>query len=71
MSVLSSEDALKLANSAFVDENFKEALENYSLAIELDNTNVDAYLKRSQCNTKLENFTGRCSFLLERSNIDQ
>lgn len=56
--VISSEEALKTANSLFVDDNFQEALTNYDLAIELDDTNVDAFLKRSQCHTKLENFTG-------------
>ena len=56
--VTSSEDALKTANSLFVDENFTEALSNYDLAIELDESNVDALLKRSQCHTKLENYTG-------------
>lgn len=54
----SSDDALKTANSLFVDENFTEALTNYDLSIELDDSNVDAYLKRSQCHTKLENYTG-------------
>jgi suppressor of G2 allele of SKP1 len=57
MAVVSAEDALKKANSLFVDENFEDALEQYNLAIELDAKNIDAYLKRSQCNTKLKNFT--------------
>lgn len=57
--VISSDDALKTANSLFVDENFTEALTNYDLAIELDDSNVDAFLKRSQCHTKLENYTGK------------
>ena len=56
--VTSAEDALKAANSLFVDENFEGALEQYNLSIELDDTNVDAFLKRSQCHTKLENYTG-------------
>jgi suppressor of G2 allele of SKP1 len=57
MAVVSSNDALKTANSLFVDENFAEALENYDLSIQLDDSNVDSYLKRSQCHTKLENYT--------------
>jgi suppressor of G2 allele of SKP1 len=55
--VVSAEDALKTANSLFVDENFEGALENYDLAISLDDSAVDAYLKRSQCHIKLQNFT--------------
>lgn len=56
--VVSAEDALQTANSLFVDEKFEEALEHYSLSIELDAQNVDALLKRAQCYTKLENYTG-------------
>lgn len=55
-----TESALQKANSLFVDDNFSEALEFYDLSIQLDENNVDAFLKRSQCHTKLENFTGTC-----------
>jgi len=55
--VLNYEEALKKANSLYVDEHFKEALEYYSLAVELEEKEVEAYLKRSLCHTKLENFT--------------
>lgn len=41
-----------------MDEKYEEALESYNLSIELDEANVDALLKRSQCHTKLENYTG-------------
>jgi len=55
--VMGFDEALKKANSLYVDEHFKEALEYYSLAVELDDGNVDTYLKRSLCHTQLGNFT--------------
>jgi len=50
----SAESELKEANSLFVDENYEEALKHYSLSIELDNTNGEAFLKRSTCYSKLQ-----------------
>lgn len=55
--ITSAEQALLKANSLFVDENFEEALQHYNLAIELDNQNVESYLKRSVCLHKLGKFT--------------
>lgn len=56
--VLSSSDALQLGNSLFVDENYSEALNNYNTAIELEENNVEALLKRSACFHKLGKLTG-------------
>jgi len=53
----SAVEALQTANSYFVDENYEEALREYNNAIELDETNVDAFIKRSICNFKLDKFT--------------
>lgn len=56
--VMSANDALQLANSLFVDENYNEALTNYNCAIELEENNVEALLKRSACFHKLGKLTG-------------
>eukprot|EP01118_Nematostelium_gracile_P019681 TRINITY_DN921_c0_g1_i1.p1 TRINITY_DN921_c0_g1~~TRINITY_DN921_c0_g1_i1.p1 ORF type:complete len:378 (-),score=107.77 TRINITY_DN921_c0_g1_i1:122-1171(-) len=53
---MSAEEALKSANSLFVEENFEEALKFYDRAIQSE-PNVDSFLKRSTCHYKLENFT--------------
>jgi len=55
--VTTSESALRTANSLFVDENYHEALENYNESVELDENNVEAYLKRSACLQKLGKLT--------------
>jgi len=53
-----SADALfNEGNSLFVDENYEEALDKYSKAIEAQ-PKVEFYLKRSACHSKLKNFTG-------------
>jgi lipoprotein NlpI len=57
--ITSSESALREANALFVDENYDEALQQYNLAVELDSSNEEAYLKRSICFYKLGNFKGR------------
>lgn len=57
--VMSADDYLQQANSLFVDENFDEALKAYNLAIELDDTNAETFIKRSICNYKLNKFTSK------------
>ncbi|XP_033111904.1 protein SGT1 homolog [Anneissia japonica] len=44
------------ANEAYVDEQFEEALQYYSQAIEAEDDNPEFYLRRSQTQAKLENF---------------
>lgn len=53
-----SEDLVNKGNSFFVDELFDEALEAYTAAIELEDDNAEAYLKRSAAHYSLKNFTG-------------
>eukprot|EP01102_Stenamoeba_stenopodia_P022891 TRINITY_DN9703_c0_g1_i1.p1 TRINITY_DN9703_c0_g1~~TRINITY_DN9703_c0_g1_i1.p1 ORF type:complete len:361 (+),score=98.62 TRINITY_DN9703_c0_g1_i1:161-1243(+) len=43
-------------NSLFVDENYEEALDKYTKAIEAQ-PKVEFFLKRSACHAKLKNFT--------------
>lgn len=54
----SAEDVLLKANVEFLDKNYKSALEQYNLAIELDDTVSDAFVKRSLCLEKLKRFSG-------------
>eukprot|EP01113_Clastostelium_recurvatum_P005280 TRINITY_DN12358_c0_g1_i5.p1 TRINITY_DN12358_c0_g1~~TRINITY_DN12358_c0_g1_i5.p1 ORF type:complete len:368 (+),score=133.71 TRINITY_DN12358_c0_g1_i5:45-1106(+) len=49
-------DALQKANSLFVDENYAEALTHYNAAVEAEPKSGEAFLKRSLCHTKLNNF---------------
>ncbi|XP_064482288.1 protein SGT1 homolog [Ornithodoros turicata] len=51
----SLEDNMSRGNSAFVDENYAEALHYYTKALEHDPDNGEAYLKRSHANAKLNN----------------
>lgn len=53
----SAENIFNKANSAFVDENFTEALELYNTAIEMDPSNAEYYVKRSACHYRLKQFT--------------
>jgi len=50
-------DLLQKANTLFVDEDFNSALDAYNQAIQLDETNSDAFVRRSLTHTKLGNFT--------------
>ncbi|KAJ3207735.1 Suppressor of G2 allele of SKP1 [Clydaea vesicula] len=47
---------INLGNSNFVDEDFKNAKENYTRAIQLEPGNSDIYLKRSNANFKLKEY---------------
>lgn len=51
-------DVLSKANSAFVDENYAEALNLYNKAVQEDPNNGEIYVKRSHANFKLENWDG-------------
>ena len=54
----SAEDILLKANTEFLDKNFKSALEQYNLSIELDDKVSDAFVKRALCLEKLKRFAG-------------
>jgi suppressor of G2 allele of SKP1 len=63
MSKIESAEAIfNKANSAFVDENFTEALELYNTAIEMEPSNPEFYIKRSACHYRLKRFTGKPTF---------
>eukprot|EP01121_Diplochlamys_sp_Union-15-3_P021896 TRINITY_DN9115_c0_g1_i1.p1 TRINITY_DN9115_c0_g1~~TRINITY_DN9115_c0_g1_i1.p1 ORF type:complete len:392 (+),score=86.54 TRINITY_DN9115_c0_g1_i1:85-1260(+) len=57
MSVQDANSFFTKANSLFVDEQYEDALENYGMAIELDNNVSDYFVKRSFCHYKLKNYT--------------
>eukprot|EP01120_Amphizonella_sp_Union-15-10_P013532 TRINITY_DN6285_c0_g2_i1.p1 TRINITY_DN6285_c0_g2~~TRINITY_DN6285_c0_g2_i1.p1 ORF type:complete len:381 (+),score=93.46 TRINITY_DN6285_c0_g2_i1:67-1209(+) len=52
-----AESLFARANSAFVDENYEEALTLYNSAITSNPTKADYFLKRSFCNYKLRKYT--------------
>ena len=56
--IQSAGDLFAEANSAFVDEDYDEALSLYSEAIELDEEVAEYYVKRSFCHYKLKKFAG-------------
>jgi suppressor of G2 allele of SKP1 len=49
--------AYNQANDFFVDEQYKQALEKYNEAISLEQDNSEYFIKRSNCNFKLQNYT--------------
>lgn len=49
-------DILSKANSAFVDENYADALNLYNKAAQIDLHNSEVYVKRSHTHFKLENW---------------
>ncbi|KAL3178134.1 hypothetical protein MRX96_038655 [Rhipicephalus microplus] len=49
-------DILSKANSAFVDENYADALNLYNKAAQIDLGNSEVYVKRSHTHFKLENW---------------
>ncbi|XP_050039288.1 protein SGT1 homolog [Dermacentor andersoni] len=53
-----SVDVISKANSAFVDENYAEALNLYNKAVEEDPSNGEVYVKRSHAHFKLGNWEG-------------
>jgi tetratricopeptide (TPR) repeat protein len=55
-----ADDLVNKGNSFFVDEQFDEALEAYTAAIDLEEDHAEAYLKRSAAHYSLKNFTGTC-----------
>jgi len=56
--VTTAESALQAGNSLFVDENYEQALEHYTEAIDLDDSpNAETFIKRSTCYYKLDKFT--------------
>lgn len=54
----SAEDVLLKANVEFLDKNFKSALEQYNLSIQLDDSLPDSFVKRALCLEKLKRFSG-------------
>jgi suppressor of G2 allele of SKP1 len=52
----SAEDLIAKGNSAFVDELFDDALEAYNAALELEDDNHEAFLKRAAAHYALKNF---------------
>ena len=54
----SAEDLIAKGNSAFVDELFDDALEAYNAALELEDDNHEAFLKRAAAHYALKNFAG-------------
>lgn len=53
-----AEDLIAQGNSHFVDEEFEEALDAYNQAIDLEDNNAEAFLKRSTAHYSLKNFAG-------------
>lgn len=49
-----AEQAKKLGNDAFLAKNYKEAIEHYTKAIELDDSNAIFYSNRSACYASLK-----------------
>lgn len=58
-----AEDLVAKGNSLFVDEQYDEALEAYTGAIELEDDHFEAYLKRSAAHYSLKNYAGTCFYL--------
>mmetsp|Transcript_28451 Transcript_28451/g.31608 ORF Transcript_28451/g.31608 Transcript_28451/m.31608 type:complete len:383 (+) Transcript_28451:54-1202(+) len=54
--IQSAGDLFAAANASFVDEDYEDALQQYTEAIELDEKISDYYVKRSFCHYKLKNF---------------
>ncbi|CAK9224880.1 unnamed protein product [Sphagnum jensenii] len=52
-----AEELEKKGNAAFVDEDFEEAVNLYTKALDLDSTNASVYISRAAAHVKLENFT--------------
>lgn len=50
------------AREAFMDDNFSQAVDLYSRAIDLDHSNADIFAERAQAHIKLGNFHGTSSF---------
>lgn len=52
-----AQEVFNRANSAFVDENYDTALQDYNLLFDIvSQPTADMFLKRSACHAKLENF---------------
>eukprot|EP01103_Thecamoeba_quadrilineata_P004766 TRINITY_DN145_c0_g1_i1.p1 TRINITY_DN145_c0_g1~~TRINITY_DN145_c0_g1_i1.p1 ORF type:complete len:370 (+),score=92.10 TRINITY_DN145_c0_g1_i1:40-1149(+) len=54
---MAGRSAYNEANDLFVDENYQQALVKYNEAISLEADSSDYYIKRSNCNFKLQNLT--------------
>eukprot|EP00912_Choanoflagellata_sp_UC4_P000197 UC4_evm2s127 len=54
---MSVSDLLNEANAAFVDEDYERALASYSAALNIDDTNITALVKRSAVHLKLGDYT--------------
>lgn len=56
--VQTADDFVVRGNSLFVDEQFDDALEAYTNAIELEDDHFEAFLKRSAAHYSLKNYAG-------------
>lgn len=56
---MASEFAEK-AKEAFLDDEFRLAVDYYTKAIDFDPNNAHLFADRAQANIKLNNFTGNC-----------
>lgn len=56
--VQTADDFVVKGNSLFVDEQFDDALEAYTNAIELEDDHFEAFLKRSAAHYSLKNYAG-------------
>jgi hypothetical protein len=66
----SAEDLLLKANVEFLDKNYKGALEQYNLSIELDDKISDTFVKRAMCFEKLKRLQGiELTFSYYRPNL--
>ncbi|KYR03009.1 TPR repeat-containing protein [Tieghemostelium lacteum] len=64
-------EQLNKGNSYFVDESFDEALECYNKACQELPNNVEAFVKRSQCNHKLGNLKEALSDINQAIKLDE
>lgn len=64
-----AEDLINKGNSFYVDEQFDEALEAYTAALDLESDNVEAYLKRSAAHYSLKNYAGTNGLSIQISDI--
>lgn len=56
--VATAEDLEKRGHTAFVEEDFEEAVNLYTEALSLEPSNASLYITRAAASTKLENYTG-------------
>jgi hypothetical protein len=60
-----AEDLEKRGHTAFVEEDFDEAVNLYTEALSLEPSNASLYITRAAAHTKLENYTGNSGWILD------